>query len=122
LDRLRQLHETGASPWAAEPSSAILDLPGVGLCVPDVTLRNAATGATVHVELLGFWSRDAVWRRVELARAGLPAPIVFAVAKHLRVSEAALDDADVPAALYVYAQTPNARALLDRVGVVAAQL
>lgn len=120
LERLQALHAAG-SPWTATPATSILDLPGVGLCVPDVTLQHAHTGAAVHVELLGFWSRDAVWRRIELARAGLPAPVVFAVGKHLRVSEAALDDADVPAALYVYAQTPNARALLERADAVAAR-
>ena len=41
-----------------------------------------------------------------------PHPMVFAVSKHLRVSEAALPD-DLPAALYVYAHTMSARAVLD---------
>ena len=49
-------------------------------------------GAPVYLEVLGFWSREAVWRRVELVERGLPHRILFAVSKHLRVSEAALDD------------------------------
>ena len=52
----------------------------------------ARDGARVHFELLGFWSREAVWRRVELVRAGLPHRILFAVSKGLRVGEAVLDD------------------------------
>jgi hypothetical protein len=68
--------------------------------------------------VLGFWSRSAVWKRVEMVEAGLPCPIVFAVSKHLRVSEEVLDS-DTPAALYIYARTMNARAVLDRVEAVA---
>jgi hypothetical protein len=46
--------------------------------------------------------------------------VVFAVSKHLRVSEAALDEG-LPAALYVYARVMNAHAILDRVKEVAAR-
>ncbi len=106
------------SPWRPSVAGAILDLPGVGTCVPDIELVHRDTGQTVFLEVLGFWSREAVWRRVELAEKGLPHPIVFAVSKHLRVSEAALDG-DQPAALYVYARVMNARAVLERVQAVA---
>ncbi|HJX55000.1 MAG TPA: DUF790 family protein [Polyangia bacterium] len=104
-------------PWRPAPSHAILDLPGVGQCVPDLAFVHQETGQTVYLEVLGFWSRDAVWKRIELARKGLAA-VVFAVSKHLRVSEAALDDG-LPAALYVYARVMNAHAVLDRVQEVA---
>ncbi|HET9624334.1 MAG TPA: DUF790 family protein [Kofleriaceae bacterium] len=107
------------SPWQAQASTALLDLPGHGVCVPDLTLRHAKTGAQVHVEVLGYWSRDAVWRRVELVEAGLDDHVVFAVGQHLRVSEAALDG-EQPGALYVYKRTMSAKALLDRVEAVAA--
>jgi predicted nuclease of restriction endonuclease-like RecB superfamily len=106
------------SPWAAAPSEAILSLPGVGVCVPDLEFVHRATGQHVFLEVLGFWSRAAVWKRIEMAAAGLPVPVVFAVSKHLRVSEEALP-ADTPAALYVYARNLNARAVLDRVEAVA---
>jgi hypothetical protein len=43
------------------------------------------------------------------------------VSKHLRVSEAALDD-DLPAALYVYTRVMNAAAVLQRVQEVAARV
>jgi hypothetical protein len=69
---------------------------------------------------LGFWSREAVWRRVDLVRAGLPHPILFAVSKQLRVSEAALDD-DLPGALYVYSRVISARAVLNRIDQLVAR-
>jgi predicted nuclease of restriction endonuclease-like RecB superfamily len=115
---LVELHQQ-QSPWQATPSDAILDVPGVGVCVPDLEFAHRATGQRVFLELLGFWSRAAVWKRVDMAEAGLPFPIVFAVGKHLRVSEEALP-ATLPAALYVYARAMNARAVLDRVEAVTA--
>jgi uncharacterized protein len=107
-----------ASDWQVETADAILDLPGIGVCVPDLELIHRESGRRVFLEVLGFWSRAAVWKRVDLVQAGLPHRIVFAVSRHLRVSEEALPD-DVPAALYVYARTMNARAVLERVEDVA---
>jgi predicted nuclease of restriction endonuclease-like RecB superfamily len=106
------------SPWQAATAGAILDLPGIGVCVPDLEFVHRETGQRVYLEVLGFWSRAAVWKRVEMVEAGLPHPIVFAVGKHLRVSEEVLGD-DTPAALYVYARTMHARAVLERVEAVA---
>jgi 3'-phosphoadenosine 5'-phosphosulfate sulfotransferase len=59
-----------------------------------------------------------VWKRVELIEQGLDERIVFAVGKHLRVSEAVLDD-DVPGALYVYKRTMAPKAILERVEALA---
>jgi predicted nuclease of restriction endonuclease-like RecB superfamily len=103
-------------PWKPAPTSDILDLPGVGLCVPDLVFEHGPSGARAYLEVLGFWSRDAVWRRVELVEAGLPHRILFAVSSRLRVSEAVLGE-DVPGALYVYKGVMSARAVeehLDR--------
>ena len=75
--------------------------------------------ARVHFELLGFWSREAVWRRIDLVRAGLPQRILFAVSKSLRVGEATLDDAPT-AALYVFTRVINAKQVLARIEQLAA--
>ena len=96
----------------ARPSSTILTLPGVGMCIPDLDVSG------VHVEILGFWSRDAVWKRVELVEKGLSPPIVFAVSARLRVSEDVLPD-DAPAALYVYKGAISPKALAAKIQAVA---
>ncbi len=62
---------------------------------------------------MGFWSRDAVFRRIELCEAGLGAAILFAVSSRLRVSEELLDD-ESSAGLYVYKKTMSARAIEKR--------
>ncbi len=98
----------------AEPSADILDLPGVGLVVPDVRFTDIATGEIAYLEVLGFWSRAAVWKRVELVQAGLRDRIVFAVPERLRVSEAVLDE-QLPASLYVFKKTIVPREIATRV-------
>jgi len=106
------------TPWAVAPASAILDLPGVGLCVPDLVFEHSRTGECVYLEVMGYWSRDAVWRRVELIEAGLREKVVFAVSERLRVSEQVLDE-ERPGALYVYKRVMSARAVLERVDRLA---
>ncbi|MSP60267.1 MAG: DUF790 family protein [Myxococcales bacterium] len=106
--------------WTVAAASVLLDLPGAGLCVPDLEFRHRASGQRVYLEVLGFWSRAAVWRRVELVERGLPEKIVFAVSQRLRVSEAALDD-EAAGALYVYKGTMSAKAVLERLERVRAR-
>jgi hypothetical protein len=62
---------------------------------------------------MGYWSRAAVWKRVELVHAGLAERILFAVSAKLRVSEEVLGD-DLPGALYVYKHAMSARAVAER--------
>ncbi|OJY15955.1 MAG: hypothetical protein BGO98_25225 [Myxococcales bacterium 68-20] len=98
--------------WRARPATVLLDVPGEGICVPDLELSRDGDREPIYVEILGYWSRDAVFRRVELAERGLGARVVFAVSSRLRVSAEVLDDA-VPAALYVYKGKMSPRAVLD---------
>ena len=84
-------------------------MPGAGLCVPDLVFRRASDPEPVYVELLGYWSREAVWRRVELVERGLPHKVVFLVSSKLRVSEAVLDSEH--AALQVFRGKPSAKSL-----------
>jgi uncharacterized protein len=103
--------------WQVSESTDILELPGVGLAIPDLVFERrrgrSAARERVYLEVMGYWSRAAAWKRVELVEAGLPECILFAVSSHLRVSEEALDG-DLPGALYVYKRTMSARAIADR--------
>ncbi|WP_428268339.1 DUF790 family protein [Haliangium sp.] len=107
-------------PWQPAPTSDILTLPGIGLCVPDLVFSHRDTGECVYLEVLGYWSREAVWRRVELVEAGLPHKILFAVSSRLRVSEAVLGD-DLPGGLYVYKGVMSARAVETRLDDLVAR-
>ena len=107
-----------AETWRAEPAQEVLDLPGIGLCVPDLCFTHQGTGEQVLCEVLGFWNRAAVWRRIELVEKGLTTKIVFVVSARLRVSEEMLDGAD-SAALYVYKGTINPKALQRKLDELA---
>ena len=111
---MRNFSALGTS-WKVSPNTAILELPGIGLSVPDLVFERKRDGRreTVHLEVMGYWSRAAVWQRVELVQAGLAERILFAVSSRLRVSEEVLSD-DLPGALYVYKGTMNARAIAER--------
>ncbi|HEX4474524.1 MAG TPA: DUF790 family protein [Polyangiaceae bacterium] len=110
VESLRDAFAALDTPWRVRVSTQIFDLPGVGVCVPDLVFQHDAGGEPVHFEALGFWSRDAVFRRVDLVQRGLARPMLFAVSSRLRVSEAVLDS-DEPASLYVYKGTMNARTI-----------
>lgn len=100
------------SAWRVAHAEQVLDLPGVGVCVPDLRFEHPS-GACVFLEVMGYWSRDAVWRRVELVERGIGVNVIFAVSSRLRVSEAVL--AEHPgAALYVYKGALSPRAVLER--------
>lgn len=101
ITKLQEQFATRKSDWSFAPSQALLDLPGLGTCVPDLLATHGPTGEQIHVELLGFWSREAVWRRVEWVEAGMDEKILFCCSQRLRVSEAVLDQ-NLPAALYVF--------------------
>jgi predicted nuclease of restriction endonuclease-like RecB superfamily len=109
------------TPWRVSANTQILDLPGVGLSIPDLVFERKAAGTPrerVYLEVMGYWSRAAVWKRVELVRAGLAERILFAVSAKLRVSEDVLDG-ELPGALYVYKQTISARTVAERLDRLA---
>lgn len=107
--------------WSAETATTVLERPGFGICIPDLVLRRADLPAPVYVEVLGFWSRDAVWKRVELAQQGLGERIVFCASSRLRVSPEVMGK-DTPAGLYVFKGKPNARSLIEHVDRLAAAM
>ena len=99
--------------WKVSSAGKILNVPGLGVCVPDLTFTHRESGHCVHLEVMGFWSRDAVFRRVELVQAGLKTPMIFAVPARLRVSEEVLEDG-LPASLYVFKSVLSRKAILER--------
>jgi predicted nuclease of restriction endonuclease-like RecB superfamily len=120
----------GNPAWQACLSDKLIDVTaeGGGVLVPDLELTRggavakptrrgvaAAETPSILVELLGFWSRDAVFRRIEAAQKGLSGriPMLFVASSRLRVSEELLDGVEA-ASLYVYKGKINAAALLRK--------
>ena len=108
----RELQE-GDFGFQVELAGEVLRLPGTGALVPDLVLTDVNSGEQVFVEVLGFWSRPAVWRRVELVERGLPFTLVIGLSDRLRVSEEALPDTATGALLVFKGALPAAR-VVDR--------
>jgi uncharacterized protein len=111
VESLLETFNSGRDRWRAQPADDVFDLPGVGLCIPDLRFTHDS-GTSVHLEVLGYWSRDAVWQRVDMVQRGLGKKLLFAASERLRVSEQVL--ADHPSgALYVYKNTLSAKAIVQ---------
>jgi predicted nuclease of restriction endonuclease-like RecB superfamily len=115
VDALLARLTTQESPWSVEVASDILSLPGIGICVPDLRFVHRETGEVAYLEVMGYWSRDAVWKRIELCERGLTQRVIFAVSSRLRVSEEVLGET-VSSELYVYKGALSAREVLRRLG------
>lgn len=101
------------SAWDIARCDEIVALPGEAVVVPDLTFTNRQTGERVWLEAFGYWSRAAVWQRVETVRRGFPGRILLAVGKQLRVSEEVLEEGEA-GELYVYRTSPQPKAVLER--------
>jgi predicted nuclease of restriction endonuclease-like RecB superfamily len=101
------------SDWDVKESDKAIALPGETVCVPDLVFSNRRTGEEVLFELFGFWSREAVWKRIELVQKGFPHRLLLAAGKQLRVSEAALEESD-SGALIVFKTAISAKDVLAR--------
>lgn len=112
LDTLVRGFRAKHEDWTVAPSDTLVDVRGHAVLVPDLEFTHVASGEVVLMELLGHWSRDAVWKRVELAPR-LPTPMIFAIPSRLRVSEDVLPD-DLPACLYAFKTSMRPGAVHER--------
>lgn len=101
------------SPWELVENDEIIAIPGEAVCVPDLRFTHRDTGEVVYLEAFGFWSRQAVWQRIETIEQGFPGRIILAVGKQLRVSEEVLSEDDA-GQLYVYGASMRPKAVLER--------
>ena len=71
VEKLSAAWARAGGEWALEPSTAVIDL-GESAFIPDFVLRHAETGASVFLEILGFWTPEHLRERLlEFEHAGL---------------------------------------------------
>jgi len=106
------------SAWEVAADGELIDLGGEGVLVPDLAFRHRATGERAWLEVLGYWNRGAVTRRLELLRRHGPKNLILALSKSLAAGEEeALDG--LPAEVYVYRSAPSARRIVAALGRLA---
>lgn len=110
---VRKLEERPDLPWTVSEPDVLLDAKGLGVVVPDLVFTHTKTKKRIYLELLGYWSRDAVFKRIEMIEKGrLDEKVIFCAGQRLRVSEAALDSEH--AALLIYKGAISVSALLEK--------
>ncbi|MEZ4317394.1 MAG: DUF790 family protein [Myxococcota bacterium] len=67
--------------WSMEEGAEPLDLGGRAVVMPDFTFRR--DGRVGHLEIIGYWRKDYLARRVELLREHGPGNLVLAVSRKL---------------------------------------
>lgn len=107
------------SAWEVSAGGELVDLGGQGVLVPDLAFRRRDTGERAYLEVLGYWNRGSVARRLELLRRHGPPNLVLAVSKSLAAGEE--DElGEVPGEVYVYRSTPSARRIVAALNRIAA--
>lgn len=85
--------------WTIEEGGAPLDQGGEGTVVPDYTLRRGES--VVHVEILGYWRKATLARRLALMRRHGPHNLVIAASRRL-LQDA--DPDDLPTGVVLFAE------------------
>lgn len=101
------------SGWTLSRDAEPLPQGGEGFVVPDFTFSKG--GRVAHLEILGFWRKGTVERRLALLRRHGPKNLVLAVSKRL-AGEAAVELPDV---VVPFAEVIPAKEVLRRVEAIA---
>jgi predicted nuclease of restriction endonuclease-like RecB superfamily len=104
--------------WELEAGAGILSFPEKRVAlVPDFTLRNATSGALVHLEVLGFWSERNLVERAALLRDARRRGhrLLVAVSERLGTSPEALAEA-VEAGVVPFKERLAPKAVLEALG------
>jgi predicted nuclease of restriction endonuclease-like RecB superfamily len=100
------------SGWELDREVLPLHQGGEGVVVPDFRLRKG--GRTAWLEILGFWRKGSIERRLDLLRRHGPTNLVVAVSRRLAGEAWELPDAVVP-----FAEVIPAREVLRRIEEIA---
>lgn len=85
----RERFEALGCDWSLEEGATPLDLGGRAVVMPDFTFR---CGKRVgHLEIVGYWRKDYLQRRVELLKKHGPGNLILAVSRKLVADDSALE-------------------------------
>jgi hypothetical protein len=101
------------SGWELSRDGAPLDQGGEAIVVPDFTFRK--DGREAHLEILGFWRKGSVAKRLQLMERCGPSNLVVAVSRKL-----AGEAGDLPEGVVSFAEVIPAKEVLRRIEEVAA--
>lgn len=101
--------------WEVADEVVVEDLGGQDALVPDLVLRHTATGRRAYVEIVGFWRRAWLERRLETLRAHGPSNLVLCVSKRMATEVGDALDAFPVVPFAEVISWPRVREAADRV-------
>jgi predicted nuclease of restriction endonuclease-like RecB superfamily len=104
---LERTFERMESDWTVRREATVFDIRGKGVFVPDLIFEHKHSAERVYLEVFGYWSRQAVFKRLELLDGGFQHKVILAVSRKLRVSEEAAQP-EFPGRIVVYTQSISA--------------
>ncbi|MCB9637836.1 MAG: DUF790 family protein [Myxococcales bacterium] len=105
--------------WDLVPSSRMLRMGSRDVAVVDYRLVHP-DGREAWLELLGFWHRESLLRRIEQIREYGPSHLIVALSSKMRVSED--DFSDISDQVYLYKDVMHPKRLAERAEEVAQKL
>ncbi len=106
----RRFGELSGPVWQLDQATPLVDLGEGVVVVPDFRFKHVASGLEVDFEIMGYWRRGNVVKRLEsLRKAGLR-NYLLGVAKDLQVEK----KVDLPEEVYRFRQIPNAQEVRKR--------
>lgn len=100
--------------WTLDGETVPLDLGGHTLVLPD--FRFTRDGRTAWLEIVGFWRKEWLERRIRWLSEYAPGNLVLAVSRKLRGSK---EDLDLPGEVIEFAEIVPAKRVLEAVERVA---
>lgn len=86
----KQRFSTIATEWTLHPAESVLALGEQEVVVPDLELRHP-DGRVAYLEIVGFWRRGYLERRIQLYRDSGPGNLILAVSRQLQGSVEGLE-------------------------------
>jgi predicted nuclease of restriction endonuclease-like RecB superfamily len=86
--------EKAGGPWKVSRSTAIVDLGGEGVLVPDLIVEHKEDGRRAFVEIVGHWRRGWLESRLALLKRRAPSNLVLCVSKRLGLEDETLENID----------------------------
>jgi predicted nuclease of restriction endonuclease-like RecB superfamily len=103
LQMFVELFRKRVADWELHEETEVFPL-GSGFWVPDFRLVNRATGASVLLEVLGFWRRSSAEQHLARLREQIRRPFLLAVSDQLHIDEAELQG--LPAGIHRFRSMP----------------
>jgi predicted nuclease of restriction endonuclease-like RecB superfamily len=102
------------TPWTLDERTKPIDLGGRAVVLPDYRLKKNSRVA--YLEIIGFWRRDYLERRLAWLEHYAPSNLVLAVSRKLKVEREALE---LPGAVVEFAEVLSPKKVLEAAERVA---